>query len=139
METTLALSADTRSTAGVLLLTIVFIEYGGLFVLRITRGGAPATDLQRRFNRAGHAHAGMLVTLALVGLLLADGAALDGLLAVGARNGIWLAAILMPAGFFFSVAGRDVTEPNRLIGLLYAGAACLAVGVVSLGIGLLTT
>jgi len=53
--------------------------------------------------------------------------------------GIWAAAILMPAGFFLSAAGRDVTKPNQLIALLYAGALSLVVGVVSLGIGLLTT
>jgi hypothetical protein len=34
----------------------------------------------------------------------------------------------MPAGFFFSAAGRDMTKPNRFIALLYAGATSLAVG-----------
>jgi hypothetical protein len=47
--------------------------------------------------------------------------------------------VLMPAGFFLSSAGRHVVRPNRLIGLLYAGMATLAIGVTSLGIGLLTT
>jgi hypothetical protein len=42
------------------------------------------------------------------------------------------------AGFFVSAAGRDVRSPNRLIPLLYAGAA-LAVGVASLGSALLTS
>jgi hypothetical protein len=132
----LQLSPDARGTAGVLLLTIVFIEYGGWFMLRVVRGGQPATDFQKAFFRAGHAHAGMLVTLALVGQLLAAAAALSGPPATLA-NGIWVAAILMPAGFFLSAAGRDRTRPNALIALLYAGAAALAVGVVSLGVGLL--
>lgn len=139
MDTALSLSAATRGTAGVLLLTIVFIEYGGTFILRIVRGSVPMTEFQRSFARAGHAHAGMLVTLALVCLILADGAQLSGPLAFFARNGIWAAAILMPAGFFFSSAGRQVTAPNRFIVLLYLGAISLALGVVSLGIGLLTT
>jgi hypothetical protein len=55
-----------------------------------------------------------------------------------ARDGIWAAAILFPAGFFLSSAGRGATQPNRLILLLYAGAACLTAGVLTLGIGLLT-
>jgi hypothetical protein len=46
---------------------------------------------------------------------------------------------LFPAGFFFSSLGRSVTEPNRFILLLYAGAISLAVGVVSLGVGLLAS
>ena len=62
---------DTRSTAGVLLLTILFIEYGGWFMLRVVRGRQPTTAFQKAFFRAGHAHAGVLVTLALVCLLLA--------------------------------------------------------------------
>jgi hypothetical protein len=52
-------------------------------------------------------------------------------------NGIWVAAILMPAGFFLSAAGRDRTEPNQLIVLVYAGVVALGLGVLSLGLGLL--
>jgi hypothetical protein len=107
-------------------------------MLRVVRGRQPATDLQRAFFRAGHAHAGVLVSLAIVSMLLVDAALLNGAAAVLARNGIWMAAVLMPAGFFLSVAGRGVTRPNRLILLLYAGIAALAAGVVSLGIGLIT-
>ncbi len=45
----------------------------------------------------------------------------------------------MPAGFFLSATGSEVTRPNRFVVLLYAGAVSLAVGVVTLGIGLLTS
>src|ERR671932_2767980 len=135
MHTTLTLSHGTLSTAGVLLLTIVAIEYGGWFMLRVVRGRQPTTPFQQAFFRAGHAHAGVLVTLALVGQILADAARLSGPLAVLARNGIWAAAILMPAGFFLSAAGRGVTTPTCFIELLYAGV--MALGVVTLGIGLL--
>ncbi len=138
MNTALALSSETRSTAGVILLTIVFVEYGGWFMLRIVRGRQPATEFQTAFARAGHAHAGVLVILALVGQILADAADMSGLLAFFARNGIWAAAVLMSAGLFLSSAGRGVTQPNRLIVLLYAGVASLTLGVVSLGVGLLT-
>jgi hypothetical protein len=130
------LSSDTRTTPGVLLLTLVAVELGGLFVLRLVRGHQPATLIQRSFARAGHAHAGVLVMLALVGQILADGAALDGVDDFLARTGIWVAAVLFPAGFFLSSAGGGRTEPNRLI-VLYAGAASLTVGVVALGVGLL--
>jgi hypothetical protein len=120
------------------LLTIVAIEYGGWFMLRVVRGRQPATPFQQSFYRAGHAHAGVLVTLALVGQILASSVHAAGLLGFLARNGIWAAAILMPAGFFLSAVGRNVTQPNRLILVLYTGAAVLAVGVASLGLALLT-
>ena len=42
------------------------------------------------------------------------------------------------AGFFLSIANPRAERPNRLIALVYLGGAALAVGVVTLGIGLLT-
>lgn len=138
MLATLLLSSDSRHTAGILLLTIVAIEYGGWFMLRVVRGRQPTTAFQQAFFRAGHAHAGVLVILALVGQVLADAAQMSGVLAFFARNGIWVAAILMPAGYFLAASGKGITEPNRFIVLLYAGVLALALGVVSLGIGLLT-
>ena len=137
MDTPLSRSADTRGTAGVILLTVVGIEYGGWAVLRMVRGRHPATEFQVAFACAGHAHAGVLVTLALVCQILADAARLSGPLAFLARNGIWAAAILFPAGFFLASAGKGATAPNRFIALLYAGVVALGLGVVALGVGLL--
>jgi Ni,Fe-hydrogenase I cytochrome b subunit len=137
VETPLVLSSDTLRIAGILLLTVVAVESGGWFMLKVVRGRRPATTFQQAFFRAGHAHAGVLVILSLIGQIYCDAADLSGMLEVLARNGIWLAAILMPAGFFFSAMPRDATGPNRLIVLLYLGAVSLALGVISLGIGLL--
>jgi hypothetical protein len=46
-------------------------------------------------------------------------------------------AILIPAGFFLAAAGRGAERPNRLVVLVYVGALSLALGAVTLGIGLL--
>ena len=137
MFAALVLSHDTRTTAGILLLTILAVEYGGLTVLRIVRGHQPATEFQKAFARAGHAHAGVFVILALVAQILADAAHLHGAASTVARGGIWAAAILFPAGFFLSSAKPGATQPNRLILLVYAGAIVLTAGVLALGIGLL--
>ena len=48
-----------------------------------------------------------------------------------------IAAILMPAGFFLSVIGKDPAEPNRLIVLLWIGAASLTLGLLAAGIGMI--
>jgi hypothetical protein len=138
MDPTLILSEAARTTAGTLLVTIVLVEFGGLYVLRLVTGGQPATAFQKAFARAGHAHAGVLVSLALIAQLFADATAIDGPAASVARSGIALAAILMPAGFFLSSAGRDRTEPNRLVLLIYAGAISLGAGALTLGLALLT-
>jgi hypothetical protein len=132
------ISSATMSTAGILLLAIVAVESGGYYMLSLARGRQTATPFQVTFARAGHAHAGVLVILSLVAQLYVDAAGVAGPLGTVARQGIPLAAILMPAGFFLSSAGTGRTRPNALIWLLYGGAASLAIGVVALGIGLLT-
>jgi hypothetical protein len=133
----LALSDATRIIAGLVLISIVTVELGGYFMTRIVRGLVPMTDFQKAFARAGHAHAGVLVTLGLVGLILVDATGLTGVLAWVGRLGIPLAAILMSAGFFASSAGKDVTQPNRAMMLIWIGAVSLGLGALSLGIGLL--
>jgi hypothetical protein len=133
-----ALSNESRVIAGVVLLTIVTIQFGGWFMTKIVRGDVPMTDFQKAFARAGHGHAGVLVILSLVGLLYVDATGLSGVSLWLGRLGIPVAAILMSGGFFAASAGRDVTRPNRFIAILWAGALSLAVGVVTLGVGLLT-
>jgi len=134
----LELTAATTGTAGVLLLAVAFIEYGGTFLLGVVRGKGSFTPFQKSFFRAGHAHAGVLVILSLVTLLYADSLDLSGLSRFGARSAIPLAAILMPAGFFFSAMGKGAERPNRLLALVYLGAISLAIGVITLGLGLLS-
>ncbi|HVF08007.1 MAG TPA: hypothetical protein VNC60_05465 [Actinomycetota bacterium] len=139
METTLSLSEPSRFTAGVLLLTIVTIELGGMYLLRIVRGAVPATPFQLAFARAGHAHAGVLVILALVCQLLIDAVDLAGFGAIVARTGVAAAAVLMSAGFFLSSAGTGRSEPNGMIALVYVGAASLAAGSLTLGWALVSS
>jgi hypothetical protein len=137
---TLTLSDASRYIAGSVLLTIPAVQFGGVFMLRIVRGEVPMTDFQKSFARAGHAHAGVLVILSLVCQVLADASSLTGFWGWSARIAVPVAAVLVSAGFFASSMGRgEITQPNRLIAVLYAGAAFLAYGVVTLGIGLLTT
>jgi hypothetical protein len=124
-------------TAGVVLLTVIGIAYGGTFLLRVVRGNVPTNDLQKSFFRAGHAHAGVLVILGLVVLLyvrLNDVGQPWSTLA----SGVLAAAIFMPAGFFLSVIGRDPQRPNGFIGVLWLGAACLTIGLAGAGIGLIS-
>lgn len=139
MSAAVTLSHDSRTTTGILLIAIVAVEYGGLTVLRIVRGNQPATEFQKAFARAGHAHAGVFVVFAIVAQILADAAHLHGAINTLARDGIWIAAILFPVGFFGSSAGQGATKPNRLIVLLYVGIVALTAGVLALGIGLLTS
>ena len=48
-----------------------------------------------------------------------------------------LAAIFLPAAFFFSVLSSDATKPNGFINLAYVGVGLLVTGLLTLGIGLI--
>jgi hypothetical protein len=136
-ESTLRLSRESRRIAGLLLLSLVAVESGGYYLTRVVSGTQEVTDFQTAFARAGHAHAAVLIILALVGVILADAARLTGVFGYVARLAIPLAAILMPVGFFLSSTGTGTTEPNGMIVLLWLGAVALTVGLVSLGGALL--
>ena len=122
--------------AGATILTVIGVMSGGTFLLRITSHGLPFNGLQKTFFRAGHAHAGVLVLLGLVSLLLtsAAGAAIAW---QWASDGVLASAILIPGGFFLSVLGRDPQRPGRAIALLWAGVVVLAASLLSVGIGVI--
>ncbi|MFE5672293.1 hypothetical protein ACFQ58_11890 [Agromyces sp. NPDC056523] len=122
---------------GVLLLALVTVESGGYFLTRVVRGHVPANRPQQGFFRAGHAHAAVLLVLSIAILSVVSHAALDGVWLQLARVGVPVAAILMPAGFFLSVTGRDPQRPNRLIVLLWIGAAVLTAALITAGVGLI--
>lgn len=132
------MSDESRILAGILLLSLVSVETGGLYLVKLWKDAAGATPFQIGFARAGHAHAAVLLVLGLLGLLYVDIAGLEGAWAWIARTGVPIAAILMPAGFFAASAGRGRIQPNGFIALVFAGAAVMALGLSTLGIGLLT-
>lgn len=132
------LSDASMNLAGILLLSLVTVESGGAFMLRVVQGKEPTTGIQKSFFRAGHAHAGVFLILGLVLQPYVDATDLDGAVEWLARAGVPSAAILMPSGFFLSVLRRGAETPNKLIWLLYAGAVMLTAGLIAAGIGLLT-
>src|SRR5215510_4513081 len=131
------LSDASRVLAGILLLILVTVESGGALMFRIVRGRQPATQIQQSFFRAGHAHAGVYLILGLLAQVLVDATTLTGPAEWVARAFVPIAALLLPGGFFLSVARPGATSPNRLVALVPAGAAVLAIGLATLGIGLL--
>ena len=130
------LSQSASITVGAVLLTVVAVAYGGTFLLNLVTGRAQANDLQKSFYRAGHAHAGVLITLGLVVVIVTYSDGVPGW-AHSLSSGVLYAAILIPAGFFLSVIGTDPKRPNKLIILLWLGAVSLTVGLVSAGVGLI--
>jgi hypothetical protein len=133
------MSHESRLTAGILLILLPAVVYGGASILSLLIGdpGYAENPLRQDLWRAGHAHAGVLLVLSLVTLRYVDEANLPHWLKSFARHSIPAAAVLMPAAFFLSVLSPDATEPNAMIYLAFVGAASLATGVLVLGIGLI--
>ena len=133
------MSPQSRLVAGILLLLLPTVEFGGASILSMLIGD-PAygqNDLRQDLWRAGHAHAGVWLVLSLVALRYVDEATLSEGMKWLVRLAFPAAAILMPLAFFLSVLSPDATEPNALIHLAYVGGVVLAVGLLVLGIGLI--
>jgi len=136
------MTREARLMSGIILIAVPTIQYGGYFLLTslINKGsGYMENPLRQNFFRAGHAHAGVIVILSLVCQMLADAAVLPSPVLWFVRIGIPLSAILISAGFFFSVLPPTATQASGAVSLIYIGATILAVGVVALGTGLLRT
>ena len=134
------MSRESKMLAGILLVVLPSVMYGGLTLLGMLMGNIPGysdNPLRQNLWRAGHAHAGGYLVLSLVMLRYVDEATLSPFWKWLARTGAPIAAILIPAGFFLSVVSPTATTPNGLINLAYLGALFLAASVLSLGIGLI--
>jgi hypothetical protein len=134
------MTREARLMSGIILITVPTIQYGGYFLLTslMNKGsGYMENPLRQNFFRAGHAHAGVIVILSLVCQIFADGAVLPDPLLWFVRIGVPLSAILISAGFFFSMLPPTATQASGAVALIYTGAVILALAVVTLGVGLL--
>ena len=134
------MSRESRMLAGILLVVLPSVMYGGLTLLASLTGNVPGYNdnpLRHDLWRAGHAHAGVYLVLSLVMLRYVDEAVLSPFWKWLARVGVPIAAILIPAAFFLSVASPTATQPNGLMSLAYIGALFLAAALLSLGVGLI--
>lgn len=134
------MSRESRLLAGILLVVLPTVMFGGVSLLNFLINDASGyvdNPLRQDLFRAGHAHAGVYLVLSLVMLRYVDEALLGPTWKWLARVGAPIAAILIPAAFFLSVASPSAREPNGLINLAYLGALFLAAAVLTLGVGLI--
>lgn len=132
------MTRESRLLAGILLIVLPSVMIGGVSILSLLIGDPTYMEnpLRQDLWRAGHAHAGVWLILALVALRYVDEANLSNFMKWLVRGSMPIAAILVPAAFFLSVLSPDATTPNGLISLAYVGAVLLAVSVLVLGVGL---
>ena len=133
------MSSKSRLVAGILLIVVVTVEFGGASILSLLIGdpGYAQNDLRQDLWRAGHAHAGVWLVLALVALRYVDEATLSEGMRWVVRLAFPAAAVLMALAFFLSILSPEATEPNAMIYLAYVAGVVLAVGLLVLGVGLI--
>jgi predicted RND superfamily exporter protein len=131
---------EARKISGFILLSVPTIIYGGYFLLTVLYGQQEhlqLTDFQKSMFRAGHAHAGVLVIFALLVQLFVDHASISKNWKWIARLSFPISAITISLGFFAAAIGKQITEPTRLIFILYFGIGILIFGLLTLGVGLI--
>jgi hypothetical protein len=101
--------------AAILLVAVPTVEVGGVSLLAMITRKIPGyldNPVRRHLFRAGHAHAGVWIVFALVGLLYVDQTDLsDGWKAV-VRLGFAIAPILMPLGLSLDTPPRQREAPR---------------------------
>src|SRR5262252_6164791 len=133
------LSREARIVAGVTILTVPTIMYGGVTLLGIltksaagiSPGNLVLNETQWALFRAGHAHAGVWLVLSLLIQVLLDSAVLSPRLKWISRIAAPVAAVAVSGSFF------GLAYSSRFALLLDFGAGCLLVTVLLTGIGLL--
>ena len=134
------MTRQSRLMSGLILIVVPTIQYGGYFLvtqLINPSSGYMNNALRENFFRAGHAHAGVIVLLSLIAQVLADWAELPLALLWLVRIGTPVSAMLISAGFFFSLLSPTASQPSGAVALVYLGALVLAASVITLGIGLI--
>lgn len=116
------------------------IAFGGYFLLSILRRQAGTENItaeQRDYFRAGHAHAGVLVLLAIIGQLVLDSSRFNETATWIIRIGLFLAPLLISGGFFGGAPRKAGGTTTPLIKLIPAGAVILSFSTIAVGLSLL--
>jgi len=123
-----------------LFISLPTIAFGGYFLLSILRrkaGTEQISEIQRTYFRAGHAHAGVLVLLAIVGQFVLDYSRFTDWVTWSLRIGLAAAPLLISGGFFGGAPRNEDGKPTGLITLVPIGAVVLALSTVGVGVALL--
>ena len=136
------MSDETRIVVGLAFISLPTIAFGGYFLLSILKRAAGTegiTETQRDYFRAGHAHAGVLVLLGIVGQLFLDESKLDGAVVWALRIGLIAAPLLISGGFFGGAPRTTRGAAGPLVRLVTAGAVVLSLSTIGVGISLLVS
>ena len=134
------MSDAARWMVALAFISLPTIAFGGYFLLSILRrqeGTEKITPEQRDYFRAGHAHAGVLVLLAIVGQIILDQSRFGESATWALRIGLFVSPLLISGGFFGGAPRTAGGSTTTLIKLIPLGAIILGVSTIGLGVSLL--
>ena len=125
------MSGPVQLFTAIALISLPTVMFGGFSLLRLLKAGR-LTEFQVTYFRAGHAHAGVLLVLALVVLDLLTRTNLG-------RPGQWIVGVLLLIGVLAQSGGMFVHMAIGKPGRWSAGNTLTTVGAVLLAAAALTT
>ncbi len=134
------MSDETRWMLAFAFVSLPTIAFGGHFLLSILKkqaGTENISSIQREYFRAGHAHAGVLVILAIIGQIVLDYSLFNDTLVWAMRIGLVVAPLLVSGGFFGGAPRTPQAQPGGLVRLIPLGAVVMSVSTIGVGISLL--
>lgn len=134
------MSDASRWMIALAFISLPTIAFGGYFLLSILKkqkGTENISAIQRDYFKAGHAHAGVLVSLSIIGQLVLDFSLSNDTLVWAARIGLFVAPLLISGGFFGGAPTKADGKPGALVKLIPIGAVVLSASTIAVGLGLL--
>lgn len=118
------------------LVGIVTVEWGGWALLSVITGREELTPFRLRFLRAGHAHAGVLLVLALVYYLYLPRAEFSSTVEWAAGIVMLIGVHAQASGFFVHMARGEDGSSSLGPRITRAGAVLIATALIALAVGL---
>ena len=134
------MSDASRWMIALAFISLPTIAFGGYFLLSILKrqkGTEKISAIQRDYFRAGHAHAGVLVILSIIGQLVLDYSLFNETLVWAMRIGLFVAPLLISGGFFGGAPTKADGKPGALLKLVPIGAVVLSLSTIGVGLSLL--
>jgi len=134
------MSDASRWMIALAFISLPTIAFGGSFLLTLLKrqvGTEKITSIQREYFRAGHAHAGVLVTIAIIGQFILDYSRFQDWAVWLLRLGLFISPLLISAGFFGGAPRKEDNQPGSLVKMISIGAIIFSISTLGVGISLL--
>lgn len=112
------------------------VMFGGFSLLRLLNRGNVLTAFQVAWFRAGHAHAGVLLSMSLLYYIFLDQTGLSASIKQAASAAIFVGVLLQSGGFFIHMLAGQPNQPSMGTVVTVTGAALLATAIGVLAYGL---